>query len=206
MFELLRLLVETVVQGVPGLASYRRGKKRRNLAVELFLIYVRFNEILVNAEEILRLLERYLGADHYGRSDLEAELHNSLSWQGAALRGIHQVMKANSSPLVILEAEAYIKLRNMTDLKYGDLTKLGIALSLGRLPISRETSDIEAMFEPGYASEEVISQVRSYLESGEPQAQITEIRSNLEKLRAVLANNFSIEDVLIDVGTRRPPL
>jgi hypothetical protein len=50
----------------------------------------------------------------------------------------------------------------------------------------------------------IYKKVESYLNSGKPRQQLDEIRTVLQQLYSTLKDNFSIQDILLKVGDRRP--
>ncbi|MEE4545102.1 hypothetical protein V2S66_24430 [Streptomyces sp. V4-01] len=215
MFEFLKLMTETTTQALSGVAAHRRDKRRRDLAVDLFLIYVRLNEAMVNAEDILALLAAYVRRGGRHREEATRKLHMRLTQQGRTLRLVSRAMAARSAQLIIIEAAEYDLLSRMVWGKLSDVDALAGDLArhrvrLGDFPsaptrrarlLGRGRTDV--VFDPEDATKAVVAQVRRYLRSGAPQRRVAEIRSSLERLRALLAENFSLEDVLIDVGARK---
>lgn len=215
MFEFLKLITESTQQALSGLAAHRRDKKRRDLAVELFLIYVRLNQALVNAEDILALLEAYVRRSNRDRAETTRVLQVRMKDQARTLYLVSRAMTAKSAQLVILEAREYDLLRRLVWGKLSDVDTIARDLLFHRLRLGsfpsapdvqaaaaeRGRTDVE--FRPEEATRASMAQVRRYVRSGRPQRRVAEIRSSLERLRALLAENFSIEDVLIDVGSRK---
>lgn len=50
----------SLTQGLPRIKTVREEKRRRALGAELFLLYVRLNELLVAGDDIISQLERYV--------------------------------------------------------------------------------------------------------------------------------------------------
>jgi hypothetical protein len=50
----------------------------------------------------------------------------------------------------------------------------------------------------------IYKMVESYLHSGKPRQQLDEIHTVLQQLYSTLKDNFSIQDILLKVGDRRP--
>ena len=60
MIELFKLIVEAVTKAIPNISTMRRDKELREIGSDLFLLYVRLNETLICAEEIVNSMEMYV--------------------------------------------------------------------------------------------------------------------------------------------------
>ncbi|MFJ1639529.1 MULTISPECIES: hypothetical protein [unclassified Streptomyces] len=228
MFELLRTLLESIVQGIPALTASRENKKRREIAVSLFRLYVQLNEAMVLADRILSLLDDY-GYDRGRRREVTAEfLYRALVRQGNNIESLNREMWRQNAVLVLLGDSRYLDLRTMFQEKFSDVRTMGTVLAGGAVPLGEMRSRFtgrsvfpspgpdqlpHTSYSPVVAFnasageftepatvEERAALVRTYLESGVPHLRITEMRSALEQIRMALTENFSLADALIDVG------
>lgn len=228
MFELLRTLLDALVQGIPMLTKSKEDRKRREIAVGLFRLYVQLNEAMVSADRILSLLGDY-GYGTGRRREVTVEfLCRALEKQGNNIDGINREMRRRNTVLVMLAASRFLDMRTMFAEKFSDVRTMGTVLAGGAVPLGEIRSRLmggEVFPSPGpdqlpYSSaspivtfnanrgdfadpgtvEERAALVRAYLESGVPRERITEIRAALEQVRAALTENFSLADALIDVG------
>jgi hypothetical protein len=216
MFEFLKLLTEATGRALSTVAAHHKDKKKRDLAVELFVIYVRLNEAMVHAEDILEQLKAYVRRGTARREEAARQLRWRLSQQAYTLRTVQKALKDNSATLVILDAEEYNRLMRMVLGKLSDLDMIahdlsGRRLHLGAFPSRFEEDDegavgrrrTDVVLDLDGARDASLPQIRRYVRSRAPHRRVEEIRSSLEHLRALLAETFSIEDVLIDVGSRK---
>ncbi|MET8075907.1 hypothetical protein [Streptomyces sp. NPDC005303] len=223
MIELLKFLVETLTQGLPGLTSARGEKKRRALAVELFLLYVRCNEAMITADSIVSLLNRYgqAGADQWNRHWLKQELKESVQRQYVTVRSLTGLLSDQSEVMWIIDSDPEEKLDVLMNRKSGRLIELLGILHDGHIPLdvdldllgeearsvrlSHSAGPLYARFTVSLSNDfgRDARDFREYMESGVPQNQISEIRAALRRFREALESNFSIADVLVDVGDRR---
>ncbi|MEU2743203.1 hypothetical protein ABZ656_50140 [Streptomyces sp. NPDC007095] len=230
MIELLRLLIETVTQGIPRIGSFRESKKRRDLAIDLFLLYVRFNETMVAADVIVKLLEAYVAPEpRRDRGFAIDQLRFEMERQVNNLDRLRATLIDRSAVLWIIEPEAYRRLAVMVGGKQDHLITLRMLMERGRLPLGPNYAEFSSLgvrdiqsghfVSPRYApraflsegvtfdletnDDTVIERVRAYVESGSPQDRIADIRAALEDLRVALEANFSLAEVLVEVGDRR---
>ncbi|MCX5182680.1 hypothetical protein [Streptomyces sp. NBC_00268] len=230
MIELLRLLIETVTQGIPRIGSFRESKKRRDLAVDLFLLYVRFNETMLAADLIVKQLEAYVAPEPRSeRRFIIDQLRFEMERQVNNLDRLYATLSGRSAVLWIIEPDAYRRLAVMVGGKQDHLLGLRMLLERGRLPLDLNYAEISSLgardirsghfLARGYAprsflsggvtfdlesnDDTVIELVRAYVESGTPQDRIEDIRAALEDLRVALEANFSLAEVLVEVGDRR---
>lgn len=228
MFELLRTLLEAIVQGIPKFTASREDGRRREIGVGLFRLYVQLNEAMVSADRILSLLGDY-GYDRGRRREVTAEfLYRALVAQGNTIEALNREMRRRNTILVLLGNSRYLDLRTMFEDKFSDVRTMATLLAGGAVPLGEMGSrfDGRAIFPspgpdqlPYHSSSPVVSfnasrgdyvdigtveeravLVRAYLESGVPHQRIGEMRAALEQLRVALTENFSLADALIDVG------
>lgn len=223
MIEVLRLLVETLTQGLPNFSSFRQEKKRRELAKNLFLVYIRFNEAMMAADSIVTLLENLTESeDSWDRHFLKEQLRDVVQQQEITLGKLAHLLALRSGEMWILEPDTYRRINYLVSSKSAHLTSLGVALAQGNLPLDSDSERLEEdvrterrvpsfpnplsariVVDTSGSDRRVIQDVREYVRSGIPQGRIAEIRSALESLRAALETHFSLADVLLDVGDRR---
>lgn len=228
MFELLRTLLDAIVQGIPKFTASREGKKRREIGMGLFRLYVQLNEAMVSADRILSLLDDY-GYDRGRRREVTVEfLYRALVAQGNVIEALNREMRRRNMVLVLLGDSKFLDLRTMFEDKFSDVRTMASVLAGGAAPLGQMRSRFEgrATFpSPGpdqlpydsaspivsfnatrgdYVDIETVEEraalVRAYLETGVPHQRIREMREGLEQLRVALTENFSLADALIDVG------
>ncbi|WP_314411976.1 hypothetical protein [Streptomyces sp. DSM 40484] len=228
MFELIRTLLEAIVQGIPTYTASKESKRRREIGVGLFRLYVQLNEAMVSASRILSLLDDY-AYDRGRRREVTVEfLYRALVSQGNTIESLNREMRRRNRVLALLGNSDFLDLRTMFEHKFSDVRTMGTVLAGGAVPLGEMQSRFRGrgVFPaPGpdqmpYNSsspvvsfneargdfvdvgtvEERAALVRAYLESGVPQQRIQDMRAALEQLRVALTENFSLTDALIDVG------
>ncbi|MFK0108523.1 hypothetical protein [Streptomyces sp. NPDC091217] len=223
MFEVLRLLIETLTQGLPNFNSFREEKKRRELASNLFVIYIRFNEAMLAGDRIVSLLESLTESeDSWERHFLKEQLRDAVKQQEITLGKLVHLLTLRRNEMWILEPDAYRKINYLVSSKSAHLLSLGVALAHGNLPLDADSGRLEEdvrterrvpsfpnplsvriVVDTNGSDRRSIRDVREYIRSGVPQSRIADIRSALESMRAALEAHFSLSDVLLDVGDRR---
>ncbi|MEU1407838.1 hypothetical protein ABZ471_36870 [Streptomyces sp. NPDC005728] len=217
MIELIRVLVEALTQGLPGLRGIRDDARRRRLGAALFMIYVRLSEAMMTADEIVRLLEDYVAAVR--RDDPDAprygyRLTPLATKQVADLNRIKAVLREKSVALHVVSSDAYMKLGPFVGEKSNALDSLMRVTRGGQLPLepghlarSEPPPDIDRARWPQVAfptaqdwGPEISLSVVAYLEARKPRDQISEIRDALAALRAALEAHFPVKDVLLELG------
>ncbi|MEV5771706.1 hypothetical protein AB0L49_10695 [Streptomyces antimycoticus] len=228
MFELLRALLDAIVQGIPMFTTSREDRKRREIGVSLFRLYVQLNEAMVLADRILSLLDDY-GYDRGRRREVTVEfLYRALVAQGDNIEALDREMWRRNSVLILLGNSDFLDLRTMFEDKFSDVRTMGSILAGGAVPLGEvgsrftgrtvfpgpgpdripyhSSSPIVAFnaargdfVDPGTV-EERAALVRAYLESGVPHQRVRDMRAALEQMRVALTENFSLADALIDVG------
>jgi hypothetical protein len=221
MFEVLRLLIETLTQGLPNFSSFREEKKRRELARDLFVLYIRLNKAMIAADGIVKLLEKLTESeDSWDRHFLKEQLRNAAQRQELALAKLTEELDSEANAMLILEEGAYRKIDDLVFTKSSHLDQLRTALTRGELPLSAyqphpdeparnrhwgfgRPLSVRIVVDISGSDRQVFYDVRTYLQSGIPQSHIADIRIALESLRTALETHFSISDVLLDVGDHR---
>ncbi|MBC2907704.1 hypothetical protein [Streptomyces cupreus] len=159
MIELIKIMVDALAQGLPGIRNVREGKRRRKLGAELFMLYVRLNEAMLVAEDIVSTLESYArrmerqlehGEDSYARLEgrwvipmVEKQIVN-LSRVGSLL-GRHGSPIGGSAVLQIINADAYNRLLPLLNGKRTALNVLLRIMRSGALPLAPTRAELEAV-------------------------------------------------------------
>lgn len=228
MFELLRTLLDAIMQGIPMFTDSKENKKRREIGVGLFRLYVQLNEAMVSADRILSLLDDY-GYDRGRRREVTVEfLYRALVAQGNNIESLNREMRRRNTVLVLLGNSRFLDLRTMFVEKFSDVRTVGSVLAGGAVPLGEMGSRLTGrtvfpspgpdqlpydsaspvvafnaargdFVDPGTV-EERAALVRAYLESGVPHQRVRDMRAALEHIRVALTENFSLADALIDVG------
>jgi hypothetical protein len=143
---------------------------------------------------------------------------------------LHELLYTNKELLQIVDAQSYNHLMPLLDRKFGALMTLLQIMGSGSLPLSPSAGDLEilAQFGRGDQSalgramrdldpqwrenslsitmqwgEEVYDKVVAYLQDRDPRQQLAEIEASLSSLREALVSNFSLADILLEVGDTR---
>ncbi|MFE0627987.1 hypothetical protein ACFW3D_13585 [Streptomyces sp. NPDC058864] len=158
MVELVRTLVEALAQGLPGLRAIREEKRRRKLGAELFILYVRLNEAMLEAEGIVRKLEAYqerMGR-HLERGD-DAYALTAGDWvtrdvqrQIVNLTRISGLMSDRGVALQIIDPDAYNRLQPLLSGKFNALQLLLAVMRSGALPLAPTQEDLARAMDVGH--------------------------------------------------------
>jgi hypothetical protein len=237
MIDLIKTLVEALAQAIPQFREMRVDKRKREIAAQLFLLYVRLNEAMLAADDIISSLEMYVyrmgrhlahGDDAYALT-AGRWVASKVQHQVTNLERIDQLLHDRKIILQILDSDSYNRLFPLLDHKFGALTYLLRVMREGSLPLSLSKEDWETLMDvgrdqstlhhvmidlhPGWRQgtvstatewgQETYERVVAYLQGRQPREQIAEMRAVLSSLREVLERNFSIADVLVEVGDKR---
>lgn len=228
MIEFVKLIVDMVAKAVPGIVSRSERDKSAQLGAELFLLYVQLNEVLVRAEKITTMLERYdpeAGRDNYWTRQALLEL---VPDQIADLRASAARLQDLNWELQVLDGRSYGALRFLLDLKMSALDVLAYAITVDHLPLgttsividdagiqslptmmslrSFQSLSSELYNELGLDNptrSDEARRIRAYLEQRHPRDELEAIRENLERLRDAIGEHFTIEDILLRAGDPR---
>ncbi|MDX2815403.1 hypothetical protein ABZ312_21040 [Streptomyces sp. NPDC006207] len=158
MVELVRTLVEALVQGLPGLRAIREEKRRSKLGAELFILYVRLNEVMLEAEGIVRNLEGY--AERMGRHLEHGDDAYALGAGGWVARGVQRqivnlarisgLMGDHGVALQIIDPEAYNRLQPLLSGKFNALQVLLAIMRSGALPLAPTQEDLARAMDVGH--------------------------------------------------------
>ncbi|MFS4107228.1 hypothetical protein [Streptomyces sp. PD-S100-1] len=150
MVELIRVLVEALTQGLPGLHGIHRAKRHRKLGAELFMLYVRLNEAMLAADEIVRSLETYTQrmSGHLAHGDDRYALTagnwiaGNVQKQIVNLTRISALMSERGAALQIINPDAYNQLHPLLSGKSNALRVLLDIMRSGALPLAPTQEDI----------------------------------------------------------------
>ncbi|MGW3563510.1 hypothetical protein ACWDSL_06350 [Streptomyces sp. NPDC000941] len=229
MLEFIRTLIEGIVSAAPNIKGVRDARKRRRLGADLFVLYARLNQVVVDGEVIVDELEARV-TDPGG---VLAPLYISrvAADQAENLTRIIPFLRDHSVVMTVVAPDAANRLVSLVDGKTQALSMLiaGLQISLVPLAPSREQIEqlanerahalrsperflqakaelIEAMerssVDAGPWDSSTQQRVAEHLDIQRPRELLAEMRSSLSALRAALLEHFSLEDILIDVRER----
>ncbi|GAB3108381.1 hypothetical protein GCM10027160_06240 [Streptomyces calidiresistens] len=232
MIELLRVVFAALAEALPNVPRLRREKRRRELAADLFLLYVALNRVVLLAEEIVDDLEarvRYPPGDPRARFGPAAS--HRVRRQAEQLARVRTLLLEHSAVFQILHAEAYNRMVLLLGVKMSALDVLLFIMRTGTLPTEPSGGEVRRILDaglpdPGVDFDEVAhrmelawrhsgialgsapdadtrERIAAYLEESRPRERVAGMRRVLADFRAVLEENFSVGDVLLDVGDRR---
>lgn len=115
------------------------------------------------------------------------------------LRDLEGILRKGSMPLLsadMLNDALEILLRLDRDPNRNDENSLINTME-------KSCKEIIPLSDPSIWDSSVYKKIESYLNSGEPRQQLDEIRAVLQQLYSTLKDNFSIQDILLEVGDRR---
>jgi len=128
--------------------GWRREKKRQRLARALHLIYLRLNECLVTAEQIVEVLDAFVknptSVSYSGEYHINAagvELDGLLRQQEQQLQNLADSVEDYSEILRALDAELYLKIKQFTAFKGVGVRWLGYLIRQGRVPFDSLDAD-----------------------------------------------------------------
>jgi hypothetical protein len=196
-------------------------------------ILITGEEIIRSLEGYVSRMERHLtqGDDAYALT-AGSWVKNKIVEQSFSLRKFGRTAERFANEMQILDADAYRKLQPLISDKMNVLWGLISVMDGGYLPMLGPTeADLlmlaEQKKEDPHGStfgklsrighdlrvssisskvdwdENIYKQIKEYLLTREPRKQLEEIRIVLQQIRASLEGNFSLQDVLLEVGDRR---
>ncbi|MGW2827270.1 hypothetical protein ACWC24_40800 [Streptomyces sp. NPDC001443] len=155
MIELIKILVDTLAKALPGLKAARDGKRRQELGVELFMLYVRFNEATLAADGIIKSLELYIDRVTYRLENGNAPssmtagpwVAEDVQHQIVNLARLRGLLAHRSTVLQILDTESYNRLRPLISGKLNALHELRWIMECGGLPLTPTVSDFTQLMD-----------------------------------------------------------
>lgn len=156
MIEVVRLLMEGIRQilsGLSGISAAKRQQKINEIGGQLFMLYVRLNEVIISAEHLIECLETYVermtsyltdGKDKYALTAGHWILHD-IKKQRLNLGRVGYLMDKLSWELMVVDGGSAVDLAPLLDRKAGALSAILNTLDQEDLPIPRE-SDVEKLF------------------------------------------------------------
>ncbi|WP_326577016.1 hypothetical protein OG539_12895 [Actinacidiphila glaucinigra] len=158
MVEWVRTLVEALAQGLPGLRAMREENRRRKLRAELFILHVRLNEAMPEAEGIVRSLEVY--RERMGRHLEHGDDAYALTAGGWVARGVQRqivnltrisgLMSDHGVALQIIDPDAYNRLQPLLSGKCNALQLLLAIMRSGALPLAPTQEDLTRAMDVGH--------------------------------------------------------
>jgi hypothetical protein len=149
MIELVKVVVETLTKVIPNISKSRTDKRFTRIGADLFMLYVRLNEVLVSASELISSVEEYVESsdpDKPERASLRASLQNSIAQgvrrQAADLERMATFLHQWAMDLSIIDGQTYAELFSLLKGKFNALNELLMAMGHGAgLPIGGPTED-----------------------------------------------------------------
>jgi hypothetical protein len=147
MIELFKLIVEAVTKAIPNISTMRRDKELREIGSDLFLLYVRLNETLICAEEIVNSMEMYVqrmtkhlqqGDDEYALTGGEWIAYK-VEQQRLNLARVGRIMQRCAVQLQIVDAETYSSIVPLLKGKFNALDSLLTQMAQGAITIAGPT-------------------------------------------------------------------
>jgi len=141
--EFLQPLVDAVTKAVPAFVKKKERDASAKLGAELFLVYVQFNEALVLAEQIVRILEDYVermtshtrtGGDAYALTAGD-QVSGKIHQQMGNLIGIRNRIYRQKWALQVLDGRSTNELELLLDLKFSALSALAHTIGDQRIPL-----------------------------------------------------------------------
>ena len=152
MIEIIKALMEAVVTGIPGIRTAKREKKYRKLGVDLFLLYVKLNEVTVNAEAIIHYLEEFATRTEQEIAEAEGWPDSTFRYlvrqQEQALHNVMSLFQSQSTLIQILQPQSYNELLPLLSGKSGALRSLTYILGTERFPLDPSQADVDEWREP----------------------------------------------------------
>jgi hypothetical protein len=193
MIEALRLLLDLATRAIPGLTGMRKQRRLDNIGVELFLLYIRFNEAIAqraleqatNFDIISMMLRRWryefqvLNGDAYYDLVLRARLKRS------ALEMLQDIM-----------SEGLVPTASFVEALPAELDDL-----LGEFAVQHKLEK-DALDSSARWDRNTCKLLRHYLDVREPRTQLEQIRSALGEYRRSLEQTFSVTEILPKVGEK----
>ena len=216
-------LLDAVVKAVPGIKDHRARQQHAEIGAALLRFYNQANRMLISGESLIETLRRY---EHAASSGSPANYSGQRALILAYVRQqIDILTKIQASFLElasylgpIIENHAFRELYRLFDIKRGALNILHYGIRENHLIldmssvqelIEQTNTDVKAVkgwvnvplgedFGPQY-----LPIVQAYFRTRNPEAELEQISSGLEKIRKAILENFKLEDVLLKVKDDR---
>ncbi|MFI1156185.1 hypothetical protein [Streptomyces sioyaensis] len=147
MIEIIKALVEAIVTGIPGIRAAKREKKFRKLGVDLFLLYVKLNEVTLTAGEIIHQLEDFTTRTEQEVSEgdywSDSRIRRLVSHQSRKLEEVLSLLDFNSILVQVLEPQAYNQIVPLLAFKNGAIRTLQGILITRHLPLDPTRDEVE---------------------------------------------------------------
>lgn len=220
MIELIRTLVEIMVQALPRLKTVRNEKLHHELGVELFILYTQLNETTLIAESIIDSLERYThkmaDEDDGNPNDPDTTtLVAALKAQHHNLQNILDSLESNATVLQIIDSASFnrlfrplrqkeISLRDVLrrPMLRSEFSHPLLMMKLERLPLDpphKYKFTESHVFARDPWGPEVYLKISQYLREYRPRKRLSEISDALTGMRASLEEYFSVAEILPEV-------
>jgi len=190
-------------------------------------------EIIHSLEVYVSRMERHLtqGNDAYALT-AGSWIDDKVVKQCISLGKFGRSVQRFTKELQVLDADSYRKLQPLLSGKMNALDSLLKVMGRGYLPvlgpsesdlrmlseqsedtynfthfeklqvIARETQQGAISYSVDW-DENIYKQIKKYLSTREPHERLEEIRNVLQQIKTVLESNFSLQDILLEIGDRR---
>jgi hypothetical protein len=152
MVELIKFFADAIAKALPGISEARRRKRRTGLGAELFLLYVRLNEVTLAAERVIDDFEEHAKRIQI-RVDRGYDLHvlRGKTWitasaevQALNLARVGDLLLRSREVLQAMDADSYNRITRILEWKRGTLQILLRTLRSGRFPLLSEDLEVKA--------------------------------------------------------------
>jgi hypothetical protein len=232
MIEVAKLLVDLFAKifDPEYISKRKKAKALSKLGAQLFLLYLDLNSVLMCGRLILKELTHFANRSRPYDEHSGYHLKKLVRQQRENIHNVVQQMNELSTPLQIVDGQSHYKLHinmgtkeslleeilEILDRNFLPLPLTEITLPPEKISNSKNWKESEikiihagrvldraAISLHGPWTEETYGHIRSYLASGLPEANLTAIEGALQHLHTALKENFSIPDILLEVGEPR---
>jgi len=228
MLEILKVLVEAALKllNPEALEKFRREGKQREVGTRLFGLYVGLVDLFPQADILIKRLKhipeiRGMILDKkwiYNTNCLR--LREIAERQSEILRRLERPLAELRGPLIVIDAEAANVIEAITWAKSSLLETLISLLEHARLPmevpaLNLKERDFERLFAERSDLREIEQEalppledwsendfVRAAKYAKEAEQQLSQLREACQKLRAGLESNFSVKEILPELGAK----
>jgi hypothetical protein len=228
--EIIKAIIDPIAKSLslPALLEARKNRKAHELGTELFLLYASLNDVLVLGRDIVAELERVCARMEQkfrgGRPNegCSSRLEFLLRQQSLSILKLVGSIKRLHLVLQVISPDTFVKIhpllegkRNAVDglLDYIVTRKL-VSVDPDHLralldDVGHRSNSLDRLFmvEPidnvGVLIAKQYPIIRGYLENRKPATALDDIERVAKGLREALEENFSIREILLNVGDQR---
>ena len=228
MLEILKILVEAALKllNPEAVEKFRREGKQREIGTKLFGLYAGLIDLFPTADYLIKTLKRMLEIKDcvldgkYMSRQYARRLLEIATRQSEILKRLERPLTELRGPLIVIDAEAANLIQAITFAKANLLRMLIDLLASGYLPMEvsdlipkepfgkqlENGLDLETRIAKGALppmeswSQEELVRAAKYVEEAEQQ--LLQLREACQKLRTGLESNFSVKEILPELGTK----